>query len=148
MLHFRDSAQAPAGEFRLWVYRNGILVDEQIEQNLIVSGSKGVLARLIGGDFTNNNVNRIQFGTNGAAPVVGNTTITNPFTKGFDTITYPDSTSVLFGFSLGAGESNGKAIAEFGLITAAGTLFARKNRGTPINKESDLTLTGSWRIIF
>ena len=34
-----------------------------------------------------------------------------------------------------------------GLICADGTLFSRKQR-KPIEKESDLSLTGSWTILF
>jgi len=40
------------------------------------------------------------------------------------------------------------AINEFGLLTSDGTLFARKNRNTPINKDSDIALEGQWIIYF
>jgi hypothetical protein len=46
------------------------------------------------------------------------------------------------------GEANGKAIMEFGLICTDGTLFARKNRAKAIEKDSDISLEGKWRIIF
>jgi hypothetical protein len=37
---------------------------------------------------------------------------------------------------------------EFGLLCADGTLFARRTRTKPINKESDISLSGSWTIIY
>jgi hypothetical protein len=45
-------------------------------------------------------------------------------------------------------EANGMAIREFGLLTANGTLFARRIRANPIYKESDISIEGEWIIIF
>lgn len=138
----------PRGEFILNVYRGGELIEEYRDANLVVDGSKQILSRLLGGTVANNSVTQISFGTSGTDPVAGNTSITSPFTKAIDTVTYPSANQVSFNFSLGTGEANGKAVLEFGLLTAAGALFARKTRASALNKESDITLSGSWVISF
>lgn len=141
-------SQAPSGLFVLNVFRRGELIDQIEEKNLIVDGSKQTHARLLGGDVTNRNVTQFSVGTNGAAPAAGNSAITSPFTKALDLVTYPATNQVMFSFSLGTGEANGKAILEFGLLTAGGVLYARKNRATALNKESDITFSGTWTISF
>lgn len=144
----RDSFQAPKGHFLLKVYRQGLLVDITDKSNLIVDGSKQIHAKLLGGTFTNNNVTTIGFGTNGTAPAGGNTSLTGAFTKALDNVTYPASNQVQFSFSLAAGEDNGMAISEFGLLTGAGALYARVVRASALNKASDISLSGSWTITF
>jgi hypothetical protein len=147
-LSLLDKFEAPSGHFRLEVRRSGVLIDVFEENNLIVDGSKQTHARLIGGDVASRSVTQISFGTSLTAPVVGNTTITAPFTKAIDSVTYPATNQVRFSFSLGTAESNGKAIGEFGLLTAGGVLYARKTRTAALNKESDITLSGTWTITF
>lgn len=145
---FNDDVGRPRGEFILNVYRGGELIEQYRDANLVVDSSKPTLAKLLGGNVANNSVTQIAFGTSGAAPAAGNTAITNPYAKTIDTVTYPASNQVSFNFSLGTGEANSMAILEFGLLTTAGALFARKVRTTALNKESDLTLSGSWIISF
>jgi len=144
----KDFSRAPSGLFVLNVYRRGELIERVEETNLIVNGSKQVHAKLLGGDVEDQSITTIAFGTNGTEPAAGNTTLTDAYTKAVDTITYPETNQVAFGFSLGADEANGKAIKEFGLFTAGGTLYARKVRSAALNKESDITLSGSWIIAF
>jgi len=147
-LELADQLSAPTGEFRLRVYRGSELIEEFIEKNLIVDGSKLIHAKLLGGAVANNSVTQISFGTSGTAPASGNTSITNPYTKAIDTVTYPASNQVSFNFSLGTSENNGAAIMEFGLLTAGSALYARKVRAAALSKASDLTLSGSWIITF
>lgn len=138
----------PSGLFTLNVYRRGDLIEVFREKNLIVDNSKLIHAHLLGGDGTNRSVTQIGYGTNPAAPVGGNTSLTNAYTKAVDTVTYPATNQVQFAFSLGTGEANGMAISEFGLLTAGNMLYARKVRGAPLNKDTDLTLAGTWVINF
>lgn len=141
-------AKNPTGHFHLEVYADGKLVDVIDEANLIVDLSKQVHAKLLGGSVSGQSVTQIGFGTNGAAPASGNTALTGAFTKAVDSVTYPATNQVQFNFSLASGENNGMAILEFGLITSGGTLYARKNRASALNKASDIALTGSWTISF
>jgi len=132
------------------IYRNGMLVEEVSEENLIVNVGRAQMAKMLGGDFTNRNVNRVSFGTNGTEPALPDTAITNPHTKAIASIDYPGSGQVRFNWTLTTAEANGKAILEFGLLCADNTLFSRRVResGKPIHKESDISLEGSWTIIF
>lgn len=147
-MKFVDEKIPLSGHFLLKVYRRGLLVDEMDEPNLIVTSSKATLARLLGGDTTNRSVTKIGFGTSGTAPVVGNTGLTSPFVKAISSVTYPVAGDVQFNYALGSGEANGLAIMEFGLFTAGDVLIARKVRSSALNKDSDLSLTGSWTLSF
>jgi hypothetical protein len=148
---------SPSGLLILDVFRHGKLIDhieekELIENwggpNLIVDNYKQIHARLLGGDVTNRSVTRIGFGTSGTAPAGGNTSLTGAYTKNVDAVTYPLTNQVQFAFSLGTGEANPLAIMEFGLFTAGGVLYARKVRSAALNKETDLSFSGTWLITF
>jgi len=143
-----DFARAPSGLFSLDIFRRGTLIEHFEEKNLIVNGSKEVNARLIGGAVTDRSITQIGFGTNGTAPAGGNTGLTGSYVKAVDGVTYPTTGTVQFSFSLATGEGNGMAIMEFGLFTAGSTLYARKVRSAALNKESDISLSGTWQITF
>jgi hypothetical protein len=138
------------GEFTL-IIRNkaGKIVERYSDKNLIVNVAKTSLARLLGGDGLNKNVSKIAFGTSATAPDVADTAITGAVVKAISggEITFPEYNSVLFSWTLGLSEANGLAIAEFGLLSNDNTLFARKVRSV-INKTSDLSFSGTWKIIF
>lgn len=137
----------PQGILTLKFFRGGD-EDEEAGENLVVDLSKQQLARLIGGDVTNRSIAKIGFGTNGTAPASGNTGLTDAYIKAISSVSYPATNSVEFAFTLGSGEANGKSIIEFGLLTAGDVLFARKVRAGAITKDSDLSITGTWRINF
>lgn len=141
-------SQAPSGLFLLHVYRRGELIERFEERNLIVDNAKQVHARLLGGDVANRSVTQFGVGTSGTAPAAGNTALTNSYVKALDAVTYPAANQVAFAFSLGSGEANGKAILEFGLLTAGSVLYARKTRTAALNKESDISFSGTWTISF
>lgn len=137
----------PSGLLTLRIYRRGELLEEE-GHNLVVDNYKQIHARMLGGDVTNRSIVKIGFGISSAAPAPGNTSLTSAFVKAVDSVSYPASNRVQFNFSLGTDEANGKAIMEFGLLTGSDLLYARKTRSSALNKESDISLTGSWRIDF
>lgn len=143
--HFK---KAPTGLFVLNVYRDGKLIDRIEEKNLIVDNSKLIHSRLLGGDVTNRSVTQFGVGTNGTAPAGGNTALTSSYIKALDDVSYPATNQAQFDFSLLTSEANGKAILEFGLLTAGSMLYARKVRAVALNKESDISFAGSWTISF
>lgn len=146
---FEDGLWRPEGEFHLEVYRKGELIEVYDDKNLVVDASKQQLAHLVGGDVTSRSITKIGFGTGGTAPAVGNTGLTAGFySKTLGAVTYPSTNSVQFAFSLGTTEANGLAIIEFGLFCANDVLFARKTRSGAITKDTDLTLSGSWKLNF
>jgi hypothetical protein len=135
------------GEFWMKVYRKGRLIEEYEDRNIIVDGARSAIARLISGDGAGKNINRIAFGTSNAAPSPDNTAITGAFAKNFIGYSYPMTGQVLFSWDLLTTEANGKGILEFGLLCADGTLFARKTRTKPLEKDSDISIEGQWLII-
>lgn len=138
----------PTGEFRLHVWRRGVLIETVREPNLVVDNYKFLQARLLGGDVTNRSVTRFGVGTSGATPAGGNTALTAQFAKALDSVSYPAANQVSFNFSLGTAEANGKALLEFGLLTDDNTLYARKVRAVALDKTLDISFTGSWVITF
>ena len=148
MINFHDQVPRPKGTLTLNVYECGRLVETWDGENIIVAQSRGQNARLWGGDVTNRSVARIGFGTNGSTPSIGNTGLTGAFTKAIDGVSYPTASSVQFAFTLSTSEANGLAIFEFGLLTGAGVLMARRVRLAPLNKTSDIALSGLWKIEF
>jgi hypothetical protein len=143
------------GYLQMRVYQCGRLIEDYQNHNLIVDGAHEIMAKLIVATFTGlpatdtgKKIDRIAFGINGTDPTPGDTVITSPFIKGFDHITFPAPNQVSFNWSLGTTEANGKAISEFGLLCTDGTLFARRNRVKPINKDSDIAIEGQWVIVF
>lgn len=125
-----------------------VLVEEWTGRNLLVDNMKTMLARLAAGDVTNRPITRIGFGTSGAAAAPSDTTLTSMYARAVGAITYPTLASVQFAWQLGTSEANGLAIMEFGLLSANNGLWARRVRGTPINKTSDMSLSGTWGISF
>lgn len=148
MQQIHDALVAPTGEFLLKVYRRGILIEEFLDKNLIVNNSKQIHAKLLGGAVANQSVTQIGFGTNSAAAQATDTVLTNAYIKALDNTTYPTTNQVAFAFSLGTTEFNGNALFEFGLFTAGGLLYAHKVRASALNKDTDLSLSGSWTITF
>lgn len=139
---------APKGIFTIQVFdKSGNLLEEHVEENLIVNKGKYNLIRLLGGNSANRSVTDIAFGEGTSAAAAGDTALTNAYTKNISSVSYPDTSSVVFNWTLGSGEANGKAITEFGLIHQNGDLFNRRVRSV-INKTSDISLAGTWKIQF
>jgi hypothetical protein len=151
MVELKDAVSL-RGVFTMNVYKgeggNRKLIETFEDHNLIVNLARVSMAHLIAGDVAQRSMLSIAFGTNGSTPTVDDTEITNPFVKGLGAAAYPQAGQVRFAWNLTTSEANGKAIMEFGLLTADGSLFCRRTRTTPINKESDISLEGTWTIIF
>lgn len=143
-----DQFFRPTGWLRYKVFRCGELIEEFDDHNLIVVGSQVTHAHLLGGDVTNRSITQMGFGTNGTPEAFSNTALTNAYVNSTQAPTYPQTNQVSFGFSLGTNEANGLAIMEFGLLTAGNVLYARRTRTTALNKQSDVTVTGTWVISF
>lgn len=136
------------GVFRLRVYKNGSLIQEYADNNLIVNAAKVSLANLLSGDGGSKIVTKIGFGTSGTAPASSDTALTNPYIKAVVGHSYPAIGQVEFSWNLLTSEANGLQIKEFGLISDDGTLFARKVRTEAIPKADDISIEGQWLIIF
>ena len=145
-----EDRRAPMrGEFTLiGKDKNGNVVLDYSDNNLIVNNAKSALASLVSNVAAESKViTQIGFGTSGTTPSPNDITLTASYKKNVTSYSYPEPGKVKFSWRLDYGEANGKAIAEFGLLCADGTLFARKVRGA-ITKDEDLALEGEWTIIF
>lgn len=147
-MKLRDKQVPSKGIFKLNVFIGGQLVEEYEDENLLVDQGRANVVHLLGGDGANLQITQIGFGTSGAAPAAGNAALTGQFLKTLTSHTYPTTTSVQFNFDLLTTEANGLMIFEFGLITASGTLHARKVRTAALAKASDMSLSGSWTLLY
>jgi hypothetical protein len=136
------------GVFSMRVYKAGKLIEEVTDHNLIVNIARVQMANLVAGSTTGRSITKIAFGTSNVDPDPGDSAITGEWSKTLLGYTFPEPGRVRFDWQLGLTENNGMAIREFGLLTGDDQLFARKTRTNPINKESDITIEGSWTIIF
>jgi ABC-type uncharacterized transport system ATPase subunit len=135
------------GDFRLVVKKNGVVIEEYEDHNMIMNVAKDAMAKLIGGNGSGKTVTKIGFGTNGSGPSPADTALTGSYSKNVASISYPVTGQAQFNWLLTTTEANGMSIKEFGLICGDATLFARKTRGA-IEKQDDISLDGSWTIIF
>jgi len=146
-MNINDAAEGPRGVLRVLVFRRGELVGEFEEDNLILAAARDAHARLIGGDGGGKTITAIGFGTAAGGPSPDDAALTGAYVKPVGGKSYPAAGQVRFEWTLATSEANGKAIREFGLICSDGTLYSRKVRGV-IEKESDISLSGTWTIIF
>lgn len=136
-----------SGDFKLTIKKNGEIIEEYEEKNMIMDVAKIAMSYLIGGDGGGKVITRIGFGSDGNGPTPLDTDISNMYIKNLTSHTYPFTGHVQFNWTLSTSEANNLAIREFGLICSDDTLFARKTRQI-IQKEDDISLEGSWTIIF
>jgi hypothetical protein len=148
MVQIKDR-QGYRGSFNLQVYdADGKLIRDYRKHNLIVDSAKGVMARLVGGDFDGYAITDIACGDSDAAADVTDTDITNAFVKQVIGISFPEPDQVQFDWHLASEEYNGKTIKELGLLTENGTLFARIVLDAPIPKTSQFSMDVQWVIEF
>lgn len=146
-MELHDSQPPARGEFRLRIFRAGRLIEDYVDRNLVVDAAKTSHAKLIGGDGSGKTITKIAFGTSGAGPYPADTAVTGGLSKLLSGHDYPAAGQVRFSWTLAANEAVGTTIREFGLICSDGTLYARKTR-SGIEKTDDMTLEGSWTILF
>lgn len=149
MHKMNDSLKNLKGVFVLQVIcaKTGDILERYEDLNLVVNNGRSAVMTLLGSASSAKQITKLSVGTNGTAPNGSDTAITGAFTKALGAVTYPTVSSVRFDWTLGAGEANGIAIREFGLLCTDNTLFARKVREL-INKNSDIILNGYWTISF
>lgn len=137
------------GEFVLDIVcaRTGDVLEHYEDKNLVVNNGRQIVMQLLGAATAGKRLAKLGVGTNGTEPVGTNMALTGSYVKNLGAVSYPTISSVRFDWTLGAGEGNGIAIREFGILSFDNTLFARKVREV-INKNSDIILNGNWTISF
>lgn len=133
----------PSGELTIKAYQSGKLVWEHTDHNLIVNGGYEALLLGLAGE-PNKSISKVQIGTDGTTPSVGDDVIVGPID--LPITGYSVANRVLtINFEMGALVGNGVIFREYGLICADNTLFSR--RVVPaFTKIQDLTLEGIWKI--
>jgi hypothetical protein len=140
---------APFGILDLRLARHGRVERHVRLRNLVVVTSKYIHARLLGGATAGNSITQVGFGSTATPAALGNTALSvDAYIKAVDGITYPAANQVAFAISLGTFEANGIVLAEFGLLTANGGLYARLVRAAPLVKDASMSLTATWTLTF
>ncbi len=136
----------PNGVFNLQIVdKNGKILEEYTDNNLIVNLGKTNVAKLLGGNVAGKKITKIAVGTGNLPPDVTDNSLTNIFSKAIDSTSYPDFNSVLFSWTLTTDDANGLTITEFGLLNEDDVLCARKVRAG-IVKNNAISIIGSWKI--
>lgn len=145
----KDQTSRCRGVFDLHIYRNGEEIEHFVEHNLIVNPARTAMAHLAGDADPDKQIVSFGVGVATDEPQLTDEALTEPFVKKLDSHEYPEDEpyNVQFNFSLSTEEANGMDITEFGLLCADGSLFAHKVRKM-IGKDSDISLSGSWTILF
>jgi hypothetical protein len=146
-IKFKETMPPMRGCFNMRVFKQGKLIEEYREKNLIVTGARTAVAMHLMGNCKDAHIAKIGFGISGNVPTPDDTALTNPFIKPLLSASLLTPTQVEFKWVLSANEANGMKIIEFGLLCEDMTLFARKVRLEAIPKEPDIALEGEWIII-
>lgn len=142
----QDALGALRGVVHLEIYKNGKLISEETDHNLIVTTGREKLARLLGGNY-NGRITNVGVGSGSAAAIDTDTGLTDMVLVPVQSTSYA-GTKARFDFIIGNGDANGLNIRELGLFFADGTMFSRRVRKSVIGKESDISITGYWEIYF
>ena len=164
MLKFEEGCSV-AGQLFFIARRNGQIVEEYRENNMIMTQGRVSVARLFAG-LEGGAGKFIGVGSGDAEPNPEQTGLSNQYLVQANKISFVNpqvdneimswvesatpTPNVRFDFVIGQGDANGLGIREFGLFSADGTMFARRVRsgGKPIEKDTDLTIEGYWIIRF
>lgn len=90
---------------------------------------------------------KVGYGEGTTAPTPEDTDLTNAFVKNLSNLDTTTPGVITATFTLESGEGNGLAISEFGLLTTADNLVARRTR-EPIAKVEGVRIEGTWTITF
>lgn len=144
-----ERVASPSGRLHMRVFRRGLVIDEWAADNLVVTGAAFANSRNAGGTTSGNAITRIGFGTNPNAPAYANSALSvDAFTKVVGSLTFPAQNQLAVAFTLGSGEANGLAIAEYGLLLGSGALYARLTRAAPLVKDVTMSLSAVWTLTF
>lgn len=145
----RDDASL-RGRLRINVFKliNGqkVWADSFDDHNLITLSGKQLITFLLAGEPGNHKITKIGVGEDGTDPQNSDVSLLNAYVKLIDSYNFLADNIVQFNFSMDTGDANGLQIAEFGLFSDDGQLFARKIRLPAIPKDSDIIIEGDWTI--
>lgn len=154
---FEDRAESVKGEFAIGIYRQGRLVREWSDHNLVVLSGRHRLAEMAAGKSTSH-ITYIGVGSGREKEKDADTSLTEQqlFPVAESTVTDQDAR---FDFVIGEDQANGLSIREFGLFCTDETMFShrvrihvdedtKEEKVLTIDKESDIEIRGYWIIHF
>lgn len=141
---------APRGILGYTVRRRGRVIDVYQElPNLVMDVPRNLFARVLGeAGAAPAKVNRIGFGTSGAASTGSGPALTTPYIQALPAPSYPAVGEVRWDWVLQGSSAVGLSWLEMALICTDGSQFSRKNRTGAIVLDVDITVEGYWRILF
>ena len=144
-----EALNRPTGKLRADMYRYGRLVETWESPNMAVVGSGLVNAQLISGGTAAGPLTQVGFGSNTGPAAYPNTALSlDAYLKTIDGVSYPQPNQAAFALSLNTYEANGQTIAEYGLLTAGGILYARLVRAAPLVKDESMSFSYTWTLSF
>ena len=127
--------------------KTGEVVNRWEKSNLVVTLGLTNLTKLLAGDVAGLPIAKIGVGSDGTAPALANTTLTNLFIKAISGYSYINATTVEFETTIEASEANGLTIREGGLFTTTPVLFSRVVRADLV-KTNLIAVNIKWQIKF
>lgn len=164
MIGLQESCPATGRLFYV-VRRNGAVIEEFSDQNMIMTLGRVAIARLFAGENGGHGA-YVGAGSSSAPPAPEQESLTDEVQVSVASVSYAEAEvvngvtswtesatptpNVRFNFLFGTGDANGLEIREFGLFTSDGTMFARRVRSGSgaIAKDSDIEIEGYWIIRF
>jgi hypothetical protein len=136
------------GDVRIEIIHEDGSIEVREHRNIVVTGGREALAKLLGGARTAGQLTQFGVGTGNLAPALADTTLTSVFRKAIGTATYPALNQVQFPWTLAPADAVGMVIKEYGLFFADNTMFARLLESGSITKSNGMTINGTWTITF
>lgn len=146
MLSYSDTVKPCKGEFHIDVYKEGVLVEEIKDHNLVVDVARGRLAELSAGT-SNAYITQVGCGSGSAPEEAEDTSLTEQQLFPLTAVSV-DGRDAKFNFTIDNSQANGLAIREFGLFCSDGLMFTHRVRDGVIEKKSDIQLKGYWILHF
>lgn len=147
MLQFQDTVAPCKGEFHIDVLKDGRLIDEISDHNLVVDVGRIRLAELAAGTKANRHITQIGLGSGAETEDVSDIALTNQILLPLSNVAV-NGRDVQFDFFIDTDEANGLKVHEFGLFCSDGTMFSHRVRTGVIEKGNDIQLKGYWILHF
>lgn len=145
-MKLRDIAGNFKGNLGLRVKKNGVLIEEWADHNMIVNLGRNRMAELLNGSSVAY-VTHIGVGSGSVAEDIDDTTLSGLVLIPVKATNISAKTAH-FDFFIDTGTANGLAIREFGLFCGDGVMFSRRVRTGTIEKANDIEIEGYWEIHF
>lgn len=146
MLSYKDTVKPCKGEFRIDVIKDGKLVEEISDHNLVVDVARQRLAELAAGT-SDKFITQIGCGSGSTPEGAEDTALQDQQLFPLTGVTVEER-DAKFSFIIDNSQANGMAIHEFGLFCSDGLMFTHRVRDGVIEKKSDIQLKGYWILHF